>query len=148
MPSVNDSILVGLSKSRKALDELGPKISKNVVRRAVYSGAIVIRDAARQKVAVDTGALRSAIVVKPNARKPGEISAGVGVQKKEFLKGKRAGKNPRRYAHLVEFGSVKMRAEPFMRPAIDANTDKTIEVTVQSIAKGIDDEVRKIGGRR
>ena len=148
MPSVNDSILVGLRDAKSRLDALGSRVANNVVRRAVYAGAVVIRDAARSKVPVDTGALKASIVAKAGAKKKGEISAGVGVQRRVFSKGKREGKTPRRYAHLVEFGTVTIAARPFMRPAIDAKTDETIEVTVGKIREGIDVEVRKLGGGR
>ncbi len=42
------------------------------------------------------------------------------------------------WAKLVEFGTVKMRAQPFVRPAVDAEGDATIEVVNVELGKSIE----------
>jgi hypothetical protein len=54
--------------------------------------------------------------------------------------------NPRRYAHLVEFGSRKMRAEPFMRPAAEAETQPYLD-RCQAAARAAERDLSHIGSR-
>ena len=143
MPSINDKVVLNFREVRKRLEDLPKKIVSKVVRRAVYAGAAVMRDAAREKVPVDTGALRSAIVVRPKAKKGGEVSASVGIARKKFVKGKRAGRSPRRYAHLVEFGNPNAAPQPFLRPAMDTRIDEVIEATRKKMSEGIDAETKR-----
>jgi HK97 gp10 family phage protein len=143
MPSVNDKIVLNFRDVRKRLEDLPKKVVSKVVRRAIYAGATVIRDAAREKVPVETGALKKSIVAKANTKRGGEISASVGVAKKRFVKGKRAGRYPRRYAHLVEFGTAHSAPKPFLRPAMDTRIDAVIEATRRKMVEGIDQESRR-----
>jgi len=143
MPSINDKIVLNFRDVRKRLEDLPKKVVSKVVRRAVYAGATVIRDTAREKVPVDTGALKKSIVAKANTKKGGEISASVGVARKNFVKGKRAGKSPRRYAHLVEFGTPHSAPQPFLRPAMDTRIDAVIEATRKKMVEGIDAEAKR-----
>lgn len=143
MPSINDKIVLNFREVRKALADLPARISKNVIRRAMYAGAVVIRDDARTRAPVETGALRSSIVAKASTTKEGEIYGSVGVDRKTFSRGKRKGRKPRRYAHLVEFGTVKSKAQPFLRPAMDTNIDRVLDVIAEAMRKGIDDEAAK-----
>ena len=134
MPSINDKILLNFRDIRKRLEDVPKKIVSKVVRRAVYAGASVVRDNAR---------LKAAIVAKANSKRGGEISASVGVAKKKFAKGKRKGKSPRRYAHLVEFGTVNTAPQPFLRPAMDTQVDEIIEAVRKKMVEGIDAETKR-----
>lgn len=58
--------------------------------------------------------------VKPG---PGEAAVGASVQ----------------YSHLLELGTSKMAARPFLRPAFDANKDKVVEILTGQIRKSIDE---------
>lgn len=42
------------------------------------------------------------------------------------------------YAHFIEFGTVKMSARPFMRPAFDQNKERAVEVMKATLARGIE----------
>lgn len=148
MPSINDKILLNFREVSRALQELPRGVVKNVVRRSVYAGATKIRDVAKAKVPVDTGALRASIVAKTNRTdQTGAISASVGVARKKFVRGRRGGKSPRRYAHLVEFGTAKVAASPFLRPAMDTQLDAVIEVTAMKMRQGIDVEAERAARR-
>lgn len=141
MASINDAVLVNFKGVRDSLAALPGKVAKKVARKAVYAGATKIRDEARARVPVDTGALRSKIVVKNGEPKRGEFSAHVGVGKGTLARGARKGKTPRRYAHLVEFGTAKTPGKPFLRPALDAGADPAIEIVARTMREGIAKEV-------
>jgi HK97 gp10 family phage protein len=42
------------------------------------------------------------------------------------------------YAHFIEFGTVRMTAKPFMRPAFDMNKERAVEVMKTTLARGIE----------
>lgn len=42
------------------------------------------------------------------------------------------------YAQFVEFGTAKMSARPFMRPAFDQNKERAVEVMKATLARGIE----------
>lgn len=151
MPAINEKIVLNFKDIRKALEKLPKNVSKRVVRRALYAGATVVRDAARAKVPVQTGALRASIVARASSPSTkasslggNELVASVGIARKKFLRGKRKGKYPRRYAHIVEFGSRRMAARPFMRPALDTQIDSILGTIAAKMREGINEEAARL----
>ncbi len=49
------------------------------------------------------------------------------------------------YWYLVEFGTSKMSARPFMRPAFEAKKDDAVAAIAQSIADRFPQEAEKLG---
>lgn len=142
MPSINDKVVLNFAAIRGALLSVPKNVATKHARRGIYAGGVLIRESARSKVPVRTGALRSRIVSVTDKNRNGEITARVGIKKGEFSKGKRKGKNPRRYAHLVELGTIRTAAKPFLRPALDTNVDAILETVAAKIREGIAKETR------
>jgi len=69
-----------------------------------------IKARARVLCPVGTGALKRSISVRM-------VRDGKGVQ---VVAGHKKGKGPVFYAHMVEFGTRRARAHPFLRPALEA----------------------------
>lgn len=88
----------GLSDLQKFLDQLPPKIERNVLRGALRAGARVIMAEAKRLVPVRMGDLRDSLRVTTRAR-GGKVTATVNA----------GGKTKRGadvfYAHMVEFGT-------------------------------------------
>lgn len=88
--------------------------------KAVMAGAFVFEAAAKMKTPIDTGNLVNSI--NTELISSDETSAfaevGTGVE----------------YAEHVEFGTSKMPAQPYMRPAYD-ETEATIQETIRRFAK-------------
>lgn len=88
------------------------EIEKRAMDRLEKAGEL-IAEHARNKVPVDTGRLRDSIRVR---RLKGDPKQNIRVY---------AGNRKRReqggafYAHMVEYGTVKMPAKPFLRPALN-----------------------------
>ena len=79
-----------------------------------------IADRARSLCPVDTGTLRDTIRVR---RLSGDPYLDVRVYAGSRIAGGGAKKGAERgafYAHIIEFGSVKMSKKPFLRPALDS----------------------------
>jgi HK97 gp10 family phage protein len=91
-------------KSR--LPSIGPEIQARLEAECAKT-AEHVAEAARERVPVDTGALRDAIHVEP-------AEHGIG----EFVV---AGNTEAWYGHLVEYGTVNTDPRPFLLPAAEAN---------------------------
>lgn len=132
-------------------------------RAALAKGARVFRDQAIANAPRDTGLLQESIVARRDS-KPHLIGASeayfVGVKRKarryantKRNRGKgRAGKTyfvdgTAFYWLFLEFGSEKMAARPFLRPAFESRKEDALNVIVTEMHAGIDRAVRKLGAR-
>jgi HK97 gp10 family phage protein len=131
----------GAREIEAALKELGVRASNRVLRSALMRAGTVLQRAARENApqpgsADDpfaTGALRKAITKRLRRARPGKQELLVGIER------------PRsRIAHLVEFGTSRMAAEPYLRPALDEQGHEAVEVLRQAMVVGIAREVEKL----
>lgn len=143
---------------QKALNALPVRLEKNFLRAGLRAGATIVRDAARENINDDTGALSKSVRISTRS-KAGQVSASV-----------RAGSKEAYYAHMVEYGTsphilnkgasrrskvlsiagnlVSGKVEhpgakpaPFLRPAIDQNQAAVIE----AVGSRIRDRLKKEG---
>lgn len=153
----------GMVELGRAFAELDGRVQKRVRRNALAAGARVFRDAARAKapvlqVATPTrkpGTLKKAITVKVDRPHGSEQEArvwvkGIGKAKiAEFKKasGKGGAANPDDpfYHWMVEFGTVKMPARPYMRPAFEESKFAAADAVKSRISNGIEKEASDIG---
>lgn len=119
----------------KTLNTLPQNIQKNVMVGAVRAGANVVRDEARRLAPIDTGNLRKSLV---SIRRKGDKNT---IQ--FSVTPSRGGKYDGWYAHFVEFGTSKMAAQPFLRPAIESRQDEVLQTTKEYIATRLPQEVEK-----
>lgn len=132
--------VTGLKETKIALRKLPDATAKNVMRRVLRKGGKLIIDAAKSRVPKDDGDLLKSLRVgtrlssrqKRNFRKrnPHDVMMFVG-----------AGPLPQ--AHLQEFGTKNHTAQPFLRPAWDANKRKVLD----NIRKDMWQEIRKAAER-
>lgn len=132
------------------------RVGRNAMRRALRKGANVIRDAARSNAkALDDNLTREAIwknittqgMGARRQRQVGGVGMRVGV-----LGGAKAGRggegNPGGdtwYFRLVELGTSKMAARPFLRTAMASQAEKSLSTTVEAMQTEMDKELRKLG---
>lgn len=130
----------GLSELDAALGALPKATARNVLKRALKKAGEPIAAEARRLAPVDEGHLRDSIVVSPRLKNRAglaEFSAALrsGASKEAATRALRdarraaagsksfaetyVGAGPLPQAHLVEFGTVNMAAQPFLRPAFD-----------------------------
>lgn len=145
----------GLDALKFALDQLPKRVANKHMRAAVASGARVIRDEAKAKAPVYTGevsqghpppgTLKRSIVSKfikeqsSNARQVYYVTVRKGKQyQKQGKKGTLS--QDAFYSHMVEFGTVKMAAKPFMRPAFDTKKDSAVSTIASTIQTRIIEE--------
>lgn len=116
----------GVDKLIRKLDRLPAAIGRNIERRVLMEAGEIIAARARELVPVDTGNLRDSIVVSDRPLggafkmdAAGAASTGEG-RMTVYIGPKTGGRNDGYYGHMVEFGTVKMAAQPFLRPAFDS----------------------------
>ncbi len=94
------------------------EIEKTAMDRLEKAGEIVAADA-RRRVPVDTGKLKATIRVvrlKNDAKNNIRVYAGNRQKDGPF------------YAHMVEYGTVKMKARPFLRPALNGSKTQIMSI--------------------
>ncbi|MCR5864653.1 HK97-gp10 family putative phage morphogenesis protein [Aquincola sp. J276] len=126
----------GLSELREALAGLPDKLRRRALRNALAAGARLIRDAARATVPVlaeptprrASGTVRNAISVRTSkaARREGNVGVYVNVRPaKGAARGAKSASDPF-YWRFLEFGTDKMAARPYLRPAAQAQAQAAL----------------------
>jgi HK97 gp10 family phage protein len=137
----------GLRELQDKLRNLAPNIARNGLRAAVAAGAALIRNEARQKAPKDTGEMARDIMIKrerDSTTYRALYSVFVRTGKKSRLGGK--GRNVAKdsyYWRFVEFGTAKMAAKPFMRPAFESQKEKAVDAIRDKLAARIAEEASK-----
>jgi HK97 gp10 family phage protein len=124
------------------------------VRAALRKGAIVVQQAARERLRAvtvgtdSTGLTGDNIVVTRGKRPPpggkGEVYL-VRVRRKTYPG--RKGAHTRKSAALLEYGSSQQRAEPWLRPAYRAAAPQALVTIETELTKAIARIVRKLAAR-
>ncbi len=100
-------------------------------KKAVAAGAEIIRAEIEARAPVDTGNLkRNIIATEPEEGPDGTIFSSVGP--------KSGDKGDPFYAKFIEFGTVKMRARPFIEPAFLAKRRDAMEAMAEVMKEALE----------
>ena len=152
----------GLEAIRKKMRAIPDKAAYNAGKRGLRKGANVIRNMARANAArlddsLTPESIAKNIVVKGGAKKYDKNRGGpamrIGVlggardmsKYGEFKGGGKA--NPGGdtwYWRLLEFGTSKMGARPFMRPAMNSGAGAAFQEAISAIGREFDKEMSKL----
>lgn len=158
----------GFAALDKALAELPKSTARNVLTRTLLKAGQPIADDASRLAPVASGKLRERIKVSARIKnKVGSsefssaMRAGLGKeaavsalrQARRDAKGQGSfaemfvgpAKGVLRYAHLVEFGTVKVPPKPFMRPAWDSNKRLALDIIRRELGNEIISAARRLG---
>jgi len=127
----------GLQELGMRMKSLSEDVNKRIARAATAAGAVVIRNSAQAKVPVDTGNLKKNIIVKRLPKGESSLTSEhiVTVRKgKLTAKQKGSGLKDAYYGQFVEFGTAKMPARPYLRPAFDQDKERAVEAIKSRIA--------------
>lgn len=139
--NISQISLHGFKELEAALLKLPRELAAKVEPVALRHGMIPLRRAvaARAKAIKDTGQLGKSIglTVRRVRRKlqyqnrytarvgpRGGFAIVLGERKKGKKKGQKIRRDPRYYAHLIEYGTSRMPAKPFLRPSLDECQDQ------------------------
>jgi HK97 gp10 family phage protein len=156
--------IAGLKELAAALHELPIAMARKQMAGPVSKGAALIRDEARRLAPVyhgevseghpPPGTLKKAIVMKrERADTKAEVVARFIVAVRSGKKFQHVGKKGTNldayYWKFVEFGTSKMAARPFLRPAFEQEKGRALEVIVAGLRRGLEDEATRLAwGRR
>lgn len=137
----------GLAELGARMEKLKAEVAVKASRSAVAAAALVVKKAA----IVNAPAYFEEHLVKDALVQPGNLKRNI-ISKRlprspltaEYIvtvRGKKKDGYAARYGRLVEYGTVKMAAQPFLRPALANNIDKA----VAAMAKRLDKAIKKAG---
>lgn len=158
--------LDGAEEAIRSLDGLSRTLRNQILRKAINAASKVVLDAARKLVPVETGMLKKSLAVRIQTyRSTGTVVGVIGPRTgyKKTRQGKvltsfgrkikSTGRNPSKYAHLIEFGhniarpKGKLvgyaRARAFLRPAFDQNKAAIEKLLTERVAEEIEKAARK-----
>ncbi len=126
----------GLDALGEAMKDLGDKMHLKISRAATRAAGRLVLDAAKSLATehVKTGELKKDIQLRRSvkASRPGFEVVSVGVYKQQAY-----------YWRFQEFGTVKMAANPFLRPAFDLEKSSAVDNMAYAIATGNEKAVKK-----
>lgn len=143
--------LSGGAELSEALSKLGEKVRKKIIRSAVTAGAQVVKKRAKEianaKNIKDTGALIKNIAGKVEKQRNADyVQINIGVRHGQKRDEKKRAKKQGRatvdvddpfYWFMHEFGTSKMAARPFIRPAFEESKDRVLDVMVDKVRDGL-----------
>lgn len=119
--------LEGVKELINELERVSDDVAGDLAK-VIKKGGKIVRDAAKSNIEsqglVKTGALRDSMKMRITEKDRSQVEATIGPTK--F------------YGRFHEFGTKKMKARPFLRPAFDENSDKVQEVIADELRKTIE----------
>ena len=131
----------GLQELNKKLKRMPIALANKHLNRATSQAATLVQKSAKTKVPVLTGTiLRNIKKRKQRTRNKFNATTGVGVISDRSGRG--TGTDAF-YWTFVEFGTSKMAAQPFIRPAFEENKQRAVNKIKDVLVKAIEREARK-----
>lgn len=145
----------GLKELAKRMQDLDKKVRNRISAKAMRAGGRIVRDTARAKAPVlqesvphrRKGTLKRSIVERTKVGRNGKTTTYIAVKNlsgKQIAKfkgksGKSGAKNPNDpyYWRFVEFGTSKMPAKPFMRPAFEQSKNQAANEIIRTLRSEI-----------
>jgi len=119
--------LEGAEELNQALRSISDRAGGHLLKEAAEAGAEVIRAEAQAQAPKDTGLLSQSLTDEPKRLQVGRAQIDIGPGKEAW------------YGQLLEKGTSKMPAKPFLRPAFDAKKDAAIEAVRNILRRLVDD---------
>lgn len=135
----------GIAELEREMRQIPSRMRRNAYKTGMRAAGRVAVNGAKQLLDAqgvkDTGQLRKSIGAKVS-RQGTAVSVGArtgfAVPAPPGRKTKSGMIDPQKYAHLVELGTSRAAAKPFLRPGMDNNSDRMMRALAQGISKGMD----------
>lgn len=147
--------LTGLDSLLGKLDAIKQETKRKTGRAALRKAANVVRDAAKANAErIDDAAtgrsIAENVAVQWNGKRfkrTGDLAFRVGVRHGSKVEKKgnpdEGASGPTPHWRFKEFGTEKMAAEPFMRPALENNINPATDTFIREYEKGIDRAIKR-----
>jgi len=127
MPKNPIAYVEGADELNRALRQVGDRVTGLLLQQAAEKGAEIIAEEARRLAPRDTGALAEGIGVQPGRLQQGRAQMNIGPGKAEW------------YGELVEIGTEKMAAQPYLRPALDGKAEEAKDAVADALRDSLKD---------
>jgi HK97 gp10 family phage protein len=121
---VADLKLEGIEDLIAEVEKLGAKGSR-IENQALREAGEIVRQAIKQEAPQRTGTLKKSIETSGVKTKDGVKHVEVGPDKEGW------------YGKFVEFGTVKMKANPFMARGYENSKDRAVDKIAEELRKGL-----------
>lgn len=122
--------LRGMAELDAALKRVGYAIARKIADKALKKAIDPIVEEAKRLVPVKTGALQKSISSNPDPdHGPEERAVLMGVVPPVS-----------RRAHFTEFGTIRSAAHPFIRPAFDAEAQRSLVILGEEVGARLEQE--------
>jgi HK97 gp10 family phage protein len=134
----------GLRELGEKLRRMDAKMQKRVAPRATSRASQIVKKAAIRQVdanpSIETGSLRGAIVTKKVPKSETQDTSAHYVTFRTKQSGRAKGKQRTApHARFIEYGTVKMQAEPVLRPAFDQKAGEAQQEMIKVIREMVED---------
>ena len=119
-----DLKLEGIEDLIAEVEKLGAKGSR-IENQALREAGEIVRQAIKQEAPQRTGTLKKSIETSGVKTKDGVKHVEVGPDKEGW------------YGKFVEFGTVKMKAKPFMARGYENSKDRAVDKIAEELRKGL-----------
>ena len=119
-----DMKLEGMENLLSEIEKLG-KIGSRIENKALREAGDVVKEAIQKETPIRSGKLKESITVSRVKNKDGAKQVEVGPDKDVF------------YSRFVEFGTVKMKANPFMARGYETSKDSAMETIEKNLKEGL-----------
>jgi len=130
-------IITGDKEVDAELKKVEPKLAKKALRKAARKGAKIVQARMKQLAPVRTGKLRKAIKVRAQKRSRTQLGARV-ISDSIIRDGEKT-----YYGMAWEYGTKKITARPFIRPAAEASRQEVTDIFRKEVAAQIKEMQKK-----
>lgn len=135
----------GAAELLKRMREFTPRLQRRGARRAARRAMTIVRDSARANArAIDDPNTRKQIwkqIAIAESSRQSKLEGGV-VMRVGVRGGARKGSSDVYHWRFVELGTEKMRARPFLRPALESNVSAVVDRLTSELSKALDEAAR------
>lgn len=135
--------LEGAKEMLRTLEAADEKLASRTLGKALRRGSAPVLADMKRLASRETGALRDSLTVAFRGKKANRYAV-LGPDKNAVYITPKGRRRPSRYAHLVENGhSGTVAANPFIRPAVDQNHERVIDIMADTIKTDLERAVAK-----
>ena len=145
--------ITGLDELQRVLEEMPKDVARRALRGGLKAGSEIVRQRMVENAPKASGFLSEHFNVKVRIRSNELVgTAHIGPAGKTYYPGKgakekgvRTGKHPNKggltpvasVARFLEFGTSRMSAKPFLRPAFESTKDSVLSTIINSLRDAI-----------
>ena len=137
----------GTKELVEVLKKLPADMQKRILMQAVRAGGQILRKEMIANVPAESGRLRKSIAIeRMKIRRSNDDGAHIVVGISSKNDDKENKRWPQVYGRMLEFGTSKMAARPWARPAFEKVREQIIQLWIKKLSEGIEQSAARLRG--